>query len=86
MSATEEQIDVTKPAPAKKKSAPRSKATSRQPGRPYKRLAKDVLQTRSSALTKKLQVLQAKRTLLADRLEAYENETKLREQEAKDEA
>jgi hypothetical protein len=40
-----------------------------------------VLSARTSVLTKKLQVLVANRTLLAERLEAYEAESKLRQQE-----
>jgi hypothetical protein len=63
------------------RSAPRKKGGSRQPGRPHKRLAADVLSARTSVLTKKLQVLMAKRTLLAERLEAYEAENKLRQTE-----
>ncbi len=63
------------------KSAPRKEGGSRQPGRPHKRLAADVLSARTSVLTKKLQVLMANRTLLAERLEAYEAESKLRQQE-----
>jgi hypothetical protein len=62
-------------------SAPRKKGGSRHPGRPHKRLAADVLSARTSVLTKKLQVLMAKRTLLAERLEAYEAENKLRQSE-----
>ncbi len=67
------------------RNAPRKKGTSRQPGRPHKRLQNDVLSARTSVLHKKLQVLLAKRTLIAERLEAYENETQLREQEKEQE-
>lgn len=66
----------------KKKTAPRGSGKSRQPGRPHKRLQNDVLQARAVVLSKKLQVLQAKKTLLAERLEAYTLETQLREQES----
>jgi hypothetical protein len=70
----------------KRKIAPRRalgnlKKTSRQPGRPHKRLEKEVLSARTSVLHKKLQVLLAKRTLITERLEAYENETTLRQNE-----
>ena len=61
---------------AKKKS--RKRSASRQPGRPHKRLQSDVLQTRTEQLRKKLEVLVAKRILIADRLEAYEQEVQLR--------
>ena len=82
MSSTSENMPTTEP---KRKSAtrnaPRKERGSRQPGRPHKRLAADVLSARTSVLTKKLQVLVANRTLLAERLEAYEAESKLRQQE-----
>lgn len=61
---------------AKKKS--RKRSASRQPGRPHKRLQGDVLQTRTEQLRKKLEVLVAKRILIAERLEAYEQEVQLR--------
>ena len=61
--------------------ASRKKGTSRQPGRPHKRLTVDVLSARTSVLHKKLQVLMAKRTLIAERLEAYELETQMRDKE-----
>ena len=61
---------------AKKKS--RKRSASRQPGRPHKRLQSDVLQTRTEQLRKKLEVLVAKRILIAERLEAYEQEVQLR--------
>jgi len=74
-----------KPAQPKRKSVPRSAlrtgASTRQPGRPHKRLPADVLQARTTVLMKKLQVLNAKKTLIAERLEAYEAESKLRETE-----
>jgi len=63
------------------RSAPRKKGVSRQPGRPHKRLTSEVLVARTSVLHKKLQVLLAKRTLIAERLEAYEAENKLRQEE-----
>lgn len=73
----------TMDVPVQKKKTPRAalrvKASGRQPGRPHKRLPIDILQARSAALTKKLAVLQAKKTLLADRLEAYAHESSLRE-------
>lgn len=61
---------------AKKKS--RKRSASRQPGRPHKRLQSDVLHTRTEQLRKKLEVLVAKRILIAERLEAYEQEVQLR--------
>ena len=74
--------DIVKPNRTATRSAPRkAKGTSRQPGRPHKRLQNDVLSARTSVLHKKLQVLLAKRTLITERLEAYENETQLREQD-----
>ncbi len=63
----------------------RDKPPAAQPGRPHKRLQNDVLSARTSVLHKKLQLLLAKRTLIAERLEAYENETQLREQEKEQE-
>ena len=76
---------TTAPAESKRKiasrSAPRKKGVSRQPGRPHKRLTSEVLVARTSVLHKKLQVLLAKRTLIAERLEAYEAENKLRQEE-----
>lgn len=75
------------PAEGKRKIAPRSalgtrkKGVSRQPGRPHKRLSSEVLVARTTVLHKKLQVLLAKRTLIAERLEAYEAENKLRKEE-----
>ena len=73
--------EPTETTKAKKKAGPRSAGKSRQPGRPHKRLQNDVLQTRSAVLSKKLQVLHAKKTLLAERLEAYTHEAQLRQQE-----
>jgi hypothetical protein len=82
MSSTSDNMPTTD---AKRKvatrSAPRKKGGSRQPGRPHKRLPADVLSARTSVLTKKLHVLQAKRTLLAECLEAYVMENMLRQQE-----
>jgi hypothetical protein len=60
----------------KKKS--RKRSASRQPGRPHKCLQSDVLQTRTEQLRKKLEVLVAKRILIAECLEAYEQEVQLR--------
>jgi len=80
MSTTEDVPETVQP---KRKAAPRAggRKTSgiRPPGRPHKRLAVDVLQARTTVLMKKLQVLNAKKTLIAERLEAYEAESKLRE-------
>jgi hypothetical protein len=56
----------------------RKKETVRAPGRPHKRLESEILKTRTFALQKKLQVLLAKKTLIAERLEAYEAESLLR--------
>jgi|LauGreDrversion4_2_1035121.scaffolds.fasta_scaffold705076_1 hypothetical protein len=82
MSSTSENMPTTEPKrKSATRSAPRKERGSRQPGRPHKRLAADVLSARTSVLTKKLQVLVANRTLLAERLEAYEAESKLRQQE-----
>ncbi len=63
------------------RSALRKKATVRAPGRPHKRLESDILKTRTFTLQKKLQVLLAKKTLIAERLEAYETESLLRNNE-----
>ncbi len=63
------------------RSAPRKNPGIRQSGCPYKRLAADVLRVQITVLMKKLEVLTAKKTLIAERLEAYEAENKLREQE-----
>jgi hypothetical protein len=83
-----ENIDDPSNKDEKKKNgkAPRSalrnkKATVRAPGRPHKRLESDILRTRTFALQKKLQVLLAKKTLIAERLEAYEAESLLRNNE-----
>ena len=82
MSSTSENMPTTEPKrKSATRSAPRKERGSRQPGRPHNRLAADVLSARTSVLTKKLQVLVANRTLLAERLEAYEAESKLRQQE-----
>lgn len=84
MSSTENNASNAVPAQPKRKSAPRSAlrtAATRQPGRPHKRLPADVLQARTTVLMKKLQVLNAKKTLIAERLEAYEAESKLRDVE-----
>lgn len=67
--------DKPKAAP---RGAPKKRSASRQPGRPHKRLQGDVLQTRTDQLRKKLEVLVAKRILIAERLEAYEQEVQLR--------
>jgi hypothetical protein len=67
------------------RSALRKKGAKRAPGRPHKRLETEVLSTRTIALRKKLQVLVAKKTLIADRLEAYEAESDLRQKEEQEE-
>jgi hypothetical protein len=64
---TDVKLVATRSAP--RKALSRKKGTSRQPGRPHKRLTVDVLSARTSVLHKKLQVLMAKRTLIAERLE-----------------
>lgn len=74
MSTTTEQPPKT--TPAKKR-----KGAGRKPGRPYRRLAEDVLGVRRETLDKKLQVLVARRTLLEDRLKAYEQEVAARAEE-----
>jgi len=82
MSSTSDNMPTTEPKrKSAHRSAPRKKGGSRQPGRPHKRLAADVLSARTSVLAKKLQVLMAKKTLIAERLEPYEAENKLRQQE-----
>jgi hypothetical protein len=74
MSTTTEQPPKT--TPAKKR-----KGAGRKPGRPYRRLADDVLGVRRDTLDKKLQVLVARTTLLEDRLKAYEQEVAARAEE-----
>jgi hypothetical protein len=87
---SDEKIDDASNKDEKKKlgRAPRTvlrkKATVRAPGRPHKRLEGEILKTRTSALQKKLQVLLAKKTLIAERLEAYEAESLLRNHEKED--
>jgi hypothetical protein len=76
-SATEQTTDTS----AKKK-----KDAGRKPGRPYRWLADDVLSVRKETLKKKLQVLVARRTLLEDRLVAYEQEATARSEEAPEDA
>jgi len=63
----------------------KKKGTGRKPGRPYRRLAKDVLAVRKDTMHKKLQVLVARRTLLEDRLLAYEQEVIARSSEVEEE-
>jgi hypothetical protein len=76
------QIDT--PAPDLAIAAGKKKKTSgRKPGRPYRRLADDVLGVRRDTLNKKLQVLVARRTLLEDRLTAYEQELAARKDDSK---
>ena len=69
---------LSEPAAGKKK-----KSVGRKPGRPYRRLADDVLAVRRDTLKKKLQVLVARRTLLEDRLNAYEQEQAARSDDTK---
>ncbi len=88
MQASTTSEEPLKTAPEKKaagKKAPR-KGGGRKPGRPYRRLADDVLSVRKDTLSKKLQVLVARRTLLEDRLKAYELETAARAEDAEAEA
>ena len=66
--------------------ANRKKGAPRAPGRPHKRLESEVLSTRTLALKKKLQVLVAKKTLIAERLEAYEAENDLRQKEQEEQS
>ena len=73
----EAELSADKPKAAPR-GAPKKRSASRQPGRPHKRLQGDVLQTRTEQLRKKLEVLVAKRILIAERLEAYEQEVQLR--------
>jgi hypothetical protein len=80
-SRPEEQQEKQGKAP---RAAPRKRGAVRQPGRPHKRLLTDVLSSRTGILQKKLQVLTAKKTLIAERLEAYEQEMVLRDNEAAD--
>jgi hypothetical protein len=68
--------EVGEEGPKKKPS--RKRAGSRQPGRPHKRLVGEVLHARTEQLRKKLEVLVAKRILISERLEAYEQEVALR--------
>ena len=74
MSTTEPPATTT--TPAKKR-----KGAGRKPGRPYRRLTDEVLGVRKDTLDKKLQVLVARRTLLEDRLKAYEQEVAARAEE-----
>ena len=65
------------------KQTKKRQGAGRKPGRPYRRLADDVLGVRKTALEKKVEVLVARRTLLEDRLKAYESEVATRAEEAK---
>jgi hypothetical protein len=76
MSTTEPPATTPATAPAKKR-----KGAGRKPGRPYRRLSDEVLGVRKDTLDKKLQVLVARRTLLEDRLTAYEQEVAARAEE-----
>lgn len=67
------------PAPAATKA--KKKGAIRKPGRPYRRLSDEVLGSRKETLENKLQVLVARRTLLEDRLKAYEVEYSARAEE-----
>ena len=59
----------------------KKKSGTRKPGRPYRRLGDDVLAVRRDTLKKKLGVLLARRTLLEDRLQAYEQEVASRSED-----
>lgn len=74
--ATEPPAITTATTPAKKR-----KGAGRKPGRPYRRLTDEVLGVRKDTLDKKLHVLVARRTLLEDRLKAYEQEVAARAEE-----
>ena len=65
---------VNMPDPSSIETTKKRKGTGRKPGRPYRRLAMDVLALRKDTVHKKIQVLLARRTLLEDRLQAYEQE------------
>jgi len=64
-------------------STKKKKSVGRKPGRPYRRLADEALGVRKDTLIKKLQVLVARRTLLEDRLQAYEQELAARNDNSK---
>jgi|APGre2960657444_1045066.scaffolds.fasta_scaffold00261_3 hypothetical protein len=70
----------------KVKKKARKRGTSRLPGRPHKRLQGDTLATRTDQLRKKLEVLVAKRILISERLESYENEIQIRDAQPVSEA
>jgi len=72
-------VQPAQPAPAATKA--KKKGAIRKPGRPYRRLSDEVLGSRKETLDKKLQVLVARRTLLEDRLKAYEVEVAARAEE-----
>ena len=76
ISTTEPPATTSATTPAKKR-----KGAGRKPGRPYRRLTDEVLGVRKDTLDKKLQVLVARRTLLEDRLKAYEQEVAARAEE-----
>lgn len=80
MDQTENEVSNS-PQPKKGAKTSRKRGNTRLPGRPHKRLQADVLQARTVVLQKKLQVLVAKKTLIGDRLEAYELEVQLRDKE-----
>jgi hypothetical protein len=65
---------VNMPDPSSIETTKKRKGTGRKPGRPYRRLAMDVLALRKDTVHKKIQVLLARKTLLEDRLQAYEQE------------
>ena len=79
MSTTTTTTEPVQPAPAATKA--KKKGAIRKPGRPYRRLSDEVLGSRKETLDKKLQVLVARRTLLEDRLKAYEVEVAARAEE-----
>ena len=65
---------VNMPDPSSIETTKKRKGTGRKPGRPYRRLAMDVLALRKDTVHKKIQVLLARKTLLEDRLQAHEQE------------
>jgi DNA invertase Pin-like site-specific DNA recombinase len=77
-SATQAELEMPNPPAIKKK-----KSAGRKPGRPYRRLAHEVLSVRRDTLNKKLQVIAARRTLLEDRLCAYDQELNARNEDTK---
>ena len=67
--------------PVEKPISTKKRTSGRAPGRPHKKLEKDVLRHRIQELSKKLQLKTAQTTLLEDRLQVYKKEEQLRMQE-----